>query len=101
MDTPKKDRLQVPGLHDILRKMSGTYGWDSHLAEEHAKEVFKSLLDAKTADCLASLFVHDGILFARIDSAAARQELSYQKEILRQTINQKLQQEIIKDIVLQ
>lgn len=101
MDTPKKDRLQVPGLHDILRKMSGTYGWDSHLAEEHAKEVFKSLLDAKTADHLVSLFVHDGLLFARLDSAAARQELSYRKEMLRQAINEKLHGEVIKTIVIQ
>lgn len=101
MDTPKKDRLQVSDLHDIIETISSRYGWDSHLAEEHAKEVFKSLLDAKTADRLVSLSVHDGVLFARLDSAAARQELSYRKEMLRQSINEKLHGEVLKTIVIQ
>lgn len=101
MDQHRKDNFQVSDLHEIIQKISDAYGWDARLSEEQAKKVFMSLLDAEEAKHLASVFVCDGTLFARTDSPAARQELSYKKEMFRQAINENLHGEIIKEIVLQ
>ncbi len=101
MDQHRKDNFQVSDLHEIIQKISDAYGWDARLSGEQAKKVFMSLLDAEEAKHLASVFVCDGTLFARTDSPAARQELSYKKEMFRQAINENLHGEIIKEIVLQ
>ena len=102
MNHPKEyDKRNVPSLQDVLRQASSTYGWNSALAEEQAKALFLSLVPEVLKNRMTSIQVRKGVIFARFDSPAARQNLLFQKEALLKEINGKMRKEVLREIVCQ
>ena len=87
-------------IDNLLERLARHYGWNDRLDEEKAKSVFKSLLDETTAQTVTAINVKDGVLYVRMNNAAARSNLSYRLSSLLQQINEALGTPFLQEIRL-
>ncbi|MCM1169362.1 MAG: DUF721 domain-containing protein [Bacteroides sp.] len=92
--------MQTKKINGLIEQLAQAYGWEDRLCEEKARSLFQSLLDEATAQTLTSVQIRNGILYARINNAAARNNLSYRLSDILQQINAALGTPLLREIRL-
>lgn len=87
-------------LKEVLRMMVSEKKWDQKLNETRIKEFWTKKMGTTINHYTKELRLRNGKLFITLDSSPVKQELSYEKEKLRKTLNQYIGVEAIKDIVI-
>lgn len=92
--------MQTKKINGLIEQLAQAYGWEDRLDEEKAKSLFQSLLDEATAQTLTAVHIQNGILYARMNNAAARNNLSYRLSELLQQVNAALGKPLLREIRL-
>ena len=86
-------------LGDVIREIMRKYKLEEHLEETKLIDNWSAVCGPMIAGHTTSINIRDHILFVRVDSAALRQELQYNRESLLSKLNRTAGKEIIRDIV--
>ncbi|RME01741.1 MAG: DUF721 domain-containing protein [Bacteroidetes bacterium] len=87
-------------LKEVLRMMVSEMKWDHKLSETRIKEFWTKKMGTTINQYTKELKLRGGKLFITLESSPVKQELSYEREKLRKTLNQLLGDEVIKDIII-
>lgn len=91
---------QEQKLKDVLKMMVSEMKWDHKLYESQIKEFWTKRMGTTINQYTKELKLRRGKLFITLDSSPVKQELSYEREKLRKTLNELMGAEVIKDIVI-
>lgn len=92
--------MRIPSIGTVLGRVIGHYEWEGRLTQEKAKKLFLKTIDPALARTVTRLQLNDGILYVRMNSAAAKENLLFDLSRIRNEINRKLGREILRDIRL-
>lgn len=94
----KKKENQIK-LGDALKELMDTYKLNAKMNEVRLYEAWDRVLGPTIANHTVSKQLIDGRLLIRLDSAALRNELSFSKSKLVNTLNEELGTEMVKEIM--
>lgn len=100
MDMSNDKNKEEVTLKDALQAMVEEYRMQSRLAQERLQKKWAQLMGPMIAQRTTELKMRKNTLYITIDSAALRQELSYDKEKLQRLLNKHLGEQMIEKIVL-
>jgi predicted nucleic acid-binding Zn ribbon protein len=86
-------------LKDVVLEILNKYRLQDHLEETRLVSEWEKVVGKLIASHTSGLYVKDGILFVKVDSAALRQELQYRKEKLMDLLNKNAGKALVKNIV--
>ena len=86
---------------DIIRKLMKNPKLETKLDNLDAIAAWEEIIGLPLCKYIASQRVYKGVLYAKIKSSVARNELSYKKSEFITQINNKIGKKLITDIVLQ
>ncbi len=87
-------------MKEVLQLMVSEMKWDHKLNESRIKEFWTKKMGTTINQYTKEIKLRRGKLFITLESSPVKQELSYEREKLRKTLNQLLGGEVIKDIVI-
>lgn len=96
----KDNKNEEVTLKDALQAMVEEYRMQSRLTQERLQKKWAELMGPMIAQRTSELKMRKDTLYISIDSAALRQELSYDKEKLKRLLNRHLGEQLIEKIVL-
>jgi len=83
-------------MRDYIREMN----LEGKLLEVNLINSWEELVGKAIASRTSKVYIRDHILYIRLNSSVARNELMMQREALREKLNEKAGKEIIREIVL-
>ena len=92
-------RSNDQSLGDAIREFLHSYRLEDKLNETRLIQSWEKVVGAMVSKHTQGLYIKNRILFARIDSSALRNELSYSREKIIRDLNQEASSDIIEDIV--
>ncbi len=87
-------------LKEVLRMVVSEMKWNHKLSESRIKEFWAKKMGTTINQYTKELKLRRGKLFITLESSPVKQELLYEKEKLRKTLNQLLGDEVIKEVVI-
>jgi hypothetical protein len=81
-------------IHQFLQKKQKS----TLFYEQKALNLWKE--DLKFCNCISSMYIKNGVIFAHITNAALRFELQTQKTQMIQSLNRRVNEQVVKDIVI-
>ncbi len=87
-------------IGDALTELLDTYKLNGKLNEIKIVEGWKSTLGTMINNHTKSIKVQNGKLFVKLDNAALKNELSYSKTKLIQSLNEYVGTEVIQEIII-
>jgi predicted nucleic acid-binding Zn ribbon protein len=81
-----------------LKKFLKSSGLEKGVAQQNAIDIWGSIVGENVAKNAIPVDVQHGILTVKTETPAWRQELHFQKKIIVENLNKKLNKKIIKDI---
>ena len=88
-------------IKDVLKKWVNTQqGAERKLNQVKVEEVWEDLMGAKISEYTSKVILRRDTLILYINSAPLKQELSYSKEKIVRRMNEKLGEEIIKEVIV-
>tara|TARA_B100001250_G_scaffold397546_1_gene404770 strand:- start:551 stop:826 length:276 start_codon:yes stop_codon:yes gene_type:complete len=81
-----------------LKKFLKSSGLEKGVAQQNAIDIWGSIVGENVAKNAIPVNVQHGILTVKTETPAWRQELHFQKKIIVENLNKKLNKKIIKDI---
>jgi len=87
-------------LKDAIGQMLRSYNMDDKVVALKLEEAWPALMGNTVARLTKSFRFRNGVLTITLESAVLRQELSMSKSLLIRNLNEKLEAEVIKDVVL-
>mgnify|MGYP006237731273 CR=1 FL=1 len=85
---------------EIIKKLMRNPKLSEKLDKLDALEIWNEIIGIQLCKYILDQKIHKGILYVKLKSAVVRNELSYNKSDLINQINQKLEKDLISDIVL-
>lgn len=86
-------------LKDVVLEILKKYRLQDHLEETSLLGEWEKIAGKLISSHTSGLYIKDGILFVKVDSAALRQELQYRKEKLIDLLNKNAGKVLIREIV--
>lgn len=87
-------------LKELIDKMLRAYGLSNQLDEISLVKSWEEIVGKMIAKHTTDIYFKEGVLHVKLDSAPLRQELSYVKTSLIESLNKKAGKEMVKDIQL-
>jgi len=81
-----------------LKKILKSTGLEKSLAQQNAMEIWEKVVGENVSKNAVPVDVQHGILTIKTETPAWRQELHFQKKIIVENLNKKLNNKVIKDI---
>lgn len=92
-------RTNAKPLKELIDKYLKHLKIDKKLNEVKIIKIWNETVGKGITKSTRQIYIRDGVLYVYLNSAIIRQELSMVKEALVRTLNQRAENEIIKDIV--
>lgn len=96
----KRTPLDVPSLEELIQVWMERNHCNSRILEEKAKERFMAMIEPSIRATITYLSVQHRILFVKVNSPAARQDLSFRLHSIMEAIHAQLGEHILDDIRL-
>lgn len=87
-------------LGDIIRQFTNENKLQDRLNQVSLKSLWEELVGPVISKKTKDLFLSEGTLRVRLESATIRQELEFQKPLIIQKLNEGLGQPVIKELLL-
>ncbi|MFQ5446927.1 MAG: DUF721 domain-containing protein [Saprospiraceae bacterium] len=87
-------------LKDVLRDMVDSFKWKEKLNETKIRQIWMSRMGTTINQFTKDIKLRQDKLFITLDSAPLKQELSYEKEKIREMMNAELGGEYVKKVVV-
>ncbi|KAA3653090.1 MAG: DUF721 domain-containing protein [Bacteroidetes bacterium] len=92
------DQNQKP-LREVINQMLRTYGLGDKLDEMSLIKSWEEVVGKMIAKHTTEIYFKKGTLYIKLDSSTVRQELSYAKTNLIESLNRKAQKRMVSDII--
>ena len=89
----------VNSLENILKKIFNKPKIKKKLEETEVLNQIEEILGNNLKIYISNKYIKNGILYIHLSSSVLRNELSFQKEGIIESINNKLSKKVVKDIV--
>lgn len=86
-------------IKEVISELLEAYKLESKLNQVQLINSWEKLLGKNLAKHTKELYIKNQILYVKVDSAALRQELSYAKEKIRDSLNKEVGKNVIEDII--
>ena len=90
----------VKPLGDLIKEFYELHRGAGYLDEQRAIQAWPQVVGPFIASHTIDLYIKNGVLYARVDSDALRNELTYSKSLLMKNLNERVGKEVVKEIVL-
>ena len=90
----------VKPLGDLIKEFYELHRGTGYLDEQRAIQAWPQVVGPFIASHTIDLYIKNGVLYARVDSDALRNELTYSKSLLMKNLNERVGKEVVKEIVL-
>lgn len=87
-------------LKEAMENLVDRYGLREKLDEQSVASLWDDLAGGMVARHTVAIRLRKGKLYIKVDSAPLREELTYMREALMKTINQRLGREVVQKILL-
>ena len=87
-------------LKEVLKKLVEHYRWKGRLNQERIRSVWKERMGRTINDYTTDIRVFGDKLYISISSAALRQELSMDKEKIKEMMNEAIGEQFLKEVVV-
>lgn len=87
-------------LGKIIKSIINEHGWGSKLDEQNLIKSWEKIAGRLIAKNTIDLRLRSGRLYLKLDSAAVKHEISYAKELLIKNINEELDKEVVREIII-
>lgn len=94
-------RSNEQSLSTVLGGLVDAYGMREKMDELDISTAWDNLVGGMIARHTIRLRLKRGKLFIKVDSAPLRHELTFQREGLTALINQRLEREVVKEVVIE
>lgn len=94
-------RTNSETLDQVIERMLKAYRLKSGLTELNLKSEWESIVGPVISSRTDDILLRGPKLILKINSAAMKQELHYQREEIMQNVNKHLGQELIKEVLVQ
>jgi len=88
-------------LQDVLKQWLATYKHKSKLNQTRVAVIWAKMMGPSISTYTQKIYIRKDTLYIKIQAASLRQELSYAKDKIRDNLNEKLGQDVIKHVVIQ
>ncbi|MDP4662435.1 MAG: DUF721 domain-containing protein [Salibacteraceae bacterium] len=88
-------------LGDVIERMLKVYRLKSGLTEIALKSDWEKIVGSVIASRTDDILLRGNKLILKINSAAMKQELHYQREGIMANVNKHLEQDLIKEVLIQ
>ncbi len=92
--------MSLYSIKDALNKMLEQSQWKDRYLAEKIKLDWEKLMGKTVAKHTTDLMIRDGKLYIYTDVAPLKNELSYNKQLLVEKINQYLEENFIREIIV-
>lgn len=92
------DQNQKP-LREVINQMLRAYGLGDKLDEMSLIKSWEEVVGKMIAKHTTEIYFKKGTLYIKLDSSTVRQELSYAKTNLIESLNRKAQKRMVSDII--
>lgn len=92
-------RNSINSLESILKKIINKPKLKKKLEETEALNQIEEILGSNLKGYISNKYINNGVLYIHLSSSVLRNELSFQKEGIIDSINNKIEKKVIKDIV--
>ena len=90
----------VKPLGELIKEFYELHKGSGYLDEQKALQSWAQVVGPFIASHTIDLSIKNGVLYARVDSDALRNELSYSKSLLLKNLNDLVGHEVVHEIVL-
>ncbi|MEX2595543.1 MAG: DUF721 domain-containing protein [Salibacteraceae bacterium] len=87
-------------LGEVIHRMLNVYRLQSGLTEIQLKNDWKEIVGAMVATKTEDLYLKGSKLFIKLNSAAVRQELHYQKDDIMRNVNDHMKANVVSEVIL-
>lgn len=87
-------------LKDVLNEMVDTMKWKEHLNETKIRQVWKDKMGTTINQYTREMNLRKGKLFISLNSASLKQELSYEREKIKNMMNTELGGNYVVDVIV-
>ena len=93
-------RTNDQSIGEAIQEFLQVYRLDDKLNETRLKSSWEKVLGKLVSNHTTSLYIKNKILFAAVDSAALRNELSFAREKIVTALNSEVKAHVIDDLVI-
>jgi len=93
-------RKKTLSLSEVLKEYRSEMNIDNKLKEINLIKSWEEIAGKAIARRTSKVYIKDGSLYIHLNSSVARNELSMLRESLRERLNEKAGEELVKDIIL-
>ncbi len=87
-------------ISDVLKQIIDKNKWQGGIDDVDVKNAWKNLMGNGVNSYTRNIILKNSILYVELTSAVLREELTYGKEKIIKLINEDLQREVIKNVIL-
>jgi predicted nucleic acid-binding Zn ribbon protein len=87
-------------LKNLLQKMVEEMSWEEKLAETTIRQTWSAKMGTTINQYTREINLRKGKLFIQIQSAPLKQELSYQRDKIRDMMNAKLGAKVVEEVIV-
>lgn len=87
-------------LKNLLQKMVEEMSWEEKLAETAIRQIWAAKMGTTINQYTREISLRKGKLFIQIQSAPLKQELSYQRDKIRDMMNAQLGERVVAEVVV-
>ena len=91
---------RIKSIGELIRKVSQRQKWDNKLSEAKLVSSWEEIMGKTIARHTTSSWMQRGKLYLKFDNAALRQELLFSKDQVVKRINEALEKDLVKELVL-
>ncbi|MDN3707642.1 DUF721 domain-containing protein [Myroides ceti] len=96
-----KDRLNTENdIQSILNVVLQGYNLTSGIDKINVKDIWKQVMGSGVANYTLDVVLKKDVLYVALSSAVLREELSYGKDKIIKILNEELQKDLIREIIL-
>lgn len=87
-------------LQEVLEQWLKTYKYKSKLNQTRIADAWAKMMGPTISGYTQKVYIRQGTLYIKIEAASLRQELTYAKSKIIKNLNERLGDELIKDVVI-
>ena len=96
---PKKRKRNEQTLKEAIKLYFDTYQLNGQVRDAKVVSMWEGMMGKTIAKHTKGIYVNQGTLYLKIDSAPLKQEMFFAKNRIKQIINNKLGENYIKEVV--
>lgn len=95
-----KSQVKIQNVGDLLGQLMNSLGIADRVYEQRVLQEFDRIMGPEFCRRVHAVKIDRGVLFLQVASSAWRQELYYQKQLIRDRLNGALGERLVKEIIL-